>query len=57
MVITMAWADSEGSIYLDHNATTPVDPEAVKAMMPYLNEEFGNPSSGYPLGQRAGEAV
>ena len=53
----MAWADSEGFIYLDHNATTPVDPEAVKAMMPYLNEEFGNPSSGYPLGQRAGEAV
>lgn len=53
----MAWADSEGFIYLDHNATTPVDPEAVKAMMPYLNEEFGNPSSGYPLGRRAGEAV
>ncbi len=53
----MAWTKSEGFIYLDHNATTPVDPEAVKAMMPYLNEEFGNPSSGYPLGQRAGEAV
>ena len=53
----MVCADSEGFIYLDHNATTPVDPEAVKAMMPYLNEEFGNPSSGYPLGQRAGEAV
>ena len=53
----MAWTESEGFIYLDHNATTPVDPEAVKAMMPYLNEEFGNPSSGYPLGQRAGEAV
>ena len=53
----MSWADSEGFIYLDHNATTPVDPEAVKAMMPYLNEEFGNPSSGYLLGRRAGQAV
>jgi len=40
-------------IYLDHNATTPVDPEVVNAMMPYLREEFGNPSSGYLLGQRA----
>jgi cysteine desulfurase len=53
----MTWADAEGCIYLDHNATTPVDPEVVKAMMPYLHEEFGNPSSAYPLGRRAGEAV
>ena len=44
-------------IYLDHNATTPVDPEAVKAMMPYLQEEFGNPSSGYPLGMRARQGL
>lgn len=44
-------------IYLDHNATTPVDPEAVKAMMPYLREEFGNPSSGYGLGKDAGRGV
>jgi len=44
-------------IYLDHNATTPVDPEAVKAMMPYLQMEFGNPSSGYPLGMRAKAGV
>ena len=44
-------------IYLDHNATTPVSPEAVSAMMPYLKEEFGNPSSGYLLGARAKEAV
>jgi cysteine desulfurase len=57
MVMTMAWADPEKCIYLDHNATTPVDPEAVKAMTPYLHEEFGNPSSGYPLGLRAREAV
>ena len=44
-------------IYLDHNATTPIDPEAVETMMPYLKEEFGNPSSGYPLGNRAKEGV
>lgn len=44
-------------IYLDHNATTPVTPEAAEAMMPYLRDEFGNPSSDYPLGVNAGEAV
>jgi cysteine desulfurase len=44
-------------IYLDHNATTPVDPEVADAMMPCLREEFGNPSSGYPLGQRAKEGL
>jgi cysteine desulfurase len=44
-------------IYLDHNGTTPVDPEVVKAMMPYLGSEFGNPSSGYPLGKRAKAGV
>ncbi len=44
-------------IYLDHNATTPVSPEAVKAMMPYLKGEFGNPSSGYNLGLVAKEGV
>ena len=44
-------------IYLDHNATTPIDPGAVAAMMPYLKGEFGNPSSGYPLGKRAKQGV
>ena len=44
-------------IYLDHNATTPIDPQALEAMMPYLKGEFGNPSSGYPLGKRAKEGV
>ena len=44
-------------IYLDHNATTPIDPEALETMMPYLKGEFGNPSSGYPLGNRAKEGV
>ncbi len=44
-------------IYLDHNATTPVCPETVQAMMPYLEAEFGNPSSGYALGSRAKKGV
>ena len=44
-------------IYLDHNATTPIDPVAVETMIPYLKGEFGNPSSGYPLGKRAKEGV
>lgn len=44
-------------IYLDHNATTPLLPEVVDAMLPYLREHFGNPSSGHPYGRRAHAAV
>jgi cysteine desulfurase len=44
-------------IYLDHNATTPLLPEVVDAMLPYLRGEFGNPSSDHPWGRRAKEAV
>ncbi len=46
-----------GPIYLDHNATTPILPEVVEAMMPYLREHFGNPSSGHVYGTRARHAV
>ncbi len=44
-------------IYLDYNATTPIDPGVREAMLPYLGEHFGNPSTGYAYGQRAKEAV
>jgi len=44
-------------VYLDYNATTPVDPEVAKAMIPFLGEEFGNPSSAYGYGIRAKRAV
>ncbi|HET6984203.1 MAG TPA: aminotransferase class V-fold PLP-dependent enzyme, partial [Myxococcaceae bacterium] len=44
-------------IYLDHNATTPLLPEVVDAMLPYLRTHFGNPSSGHPYGLRARAAV
>jgi len=39
-------------IYLDHNATTPIAPEVLEAMMPYLTSEWGNPSSTYKFGAK-----
>ena len=44
-------------IYLDNNATTQVDPAVFEAMMPWLREEYGNPSSAYSLGKRAAAAL
>jgi cysteine desulfurase len=44
-------------IYLDHNATTPIDPEVAKAMKPYLDIYFGNPSSSHQLGAQTKMAV
>ncbi len=46
-----------GPIYLDYNATTPVDPAVVEAMLPYLSENFGNPSSSHSYGYKAHQAV
>jgi len=44
-------------IYLDYNATTPVDPAVAEAMLPFLYEHFGNPSSSHPYGAVARSAV
>jgi cysteine desulfurase len=44
-------------IYLDYNATTPIDPTVVAAMLPYLRESFGNPSSTHACGKTAHDAV
>ena len=44
-------------IYLDHNATTPIAPEVLEAMMPYLTSEWGNPSSAYKFGSRLKGAI
>lgn len=46
-----------GPIYLDHAATTPVDPAVRKAMRPYLKGSFGNPSSAHGFGGEAREAL
>jgi len=47
----------EDLIYLDYNATTPIDPEVEAAMRPYLNTYFGNPSSRYKYGIDSRKAV
>jgi len=44
-------------IYLDHAATTPVDPRVLEAMLPYFTEQFGNPSSIYAAGRQARAAI
>ncbi len=48
---------ADDPIYLDHNATTPVLPGVVDAMLPYLREHFGNPASEHAYGARARDAV
>ena len=45
------------SIYLDHAATTPVDPDVLRAMAPWFTQNFGNPSSIYQLGQQSRAAL
>jgi len=48
---------TDSPIYLDYNATTPIDPRMVEAMLPFLHAHFGNPSSDHVYGQRAKAAV
>jgi cysteine desulfurase len=48
---------SQSKVYLDHAATTPVDPMVIEAMLPYFNDSFGNPSSVHAFGQKAEAAV
>lgn len=45
------------NIYLDHSATTPIDKNVLKKMLPYFKEEFGNPSSIHSTGQKAFFAI
>lgn len=56
--ISVAPSTPEGDcIYLDHNATTPVRPEVLDAMLPYLQGCYGNPNSIHSVGQRARKGV
>jgi cysteine desulfurase len=48
---------SEKPMYFDYNATTPIQSEILEAMLPYLKEHFGNPSSGHWFGRQAKDAV
>ena len=43
--------------YFDHSATTPVDKKVLEAMIPYFNEEYGNPSSLYSIGKSNKEII
>ena len=44
-------------IYFDNNATTQIDPEVLQLMLPYLQDQYGNPSSAYSFGKHAAKAV
>jgi cysteine desulfurase len=47
----------EKPVYLDYNATTPIDPEVANDMLPYIQTFFGNPSSSYAIGRSSKEAI
>ena len=50
-------SNKDVNVYLDNNATTPLAPEVLEAMLPFLREDFGNPSSIHRLGRRAKDAL
>jgi cysteine desulfurase len=47
----------ENPVYLDYNATTPIDPEVANEMIPYIKTFFGNPSSAYEIGRNNKKAI
>ncbi len=47
----------KNAVYLDHNATTPIRPEVLDEMLPFLKEHYGNPSSAHTLGRFTREAL
>lgn len=49
--------EAKQNIYLDNAATTPIDPRVIEAMMPYLSDHFGNPSSSHSFGRKAKTAI
>src|SRR5438309_7371257 len=53
----MTTTTTDKLIYLDNNATTQLDPSVIEEMLPFLNEHYGNPSSGYAFAARARKAL
>ena len=53
----LPWIEHSGCIYLDYNGTTPIFPEVATAMLPFLAECFGNPSSDHIFGRKCKQAV
>ncbi len=47
--------EAAGAVYADYNGTTPVFPEVANAMLPFMTEQFGNPSSGHIYGLRVSQ--
>jgi len=47
----------DGTVYLDHAGTTPMDPRVLEVMMPYFSQLYGNPSSIHSVGQEARYAL
>ena len=45
------------NVYLDNAATTPLDPLVLEAMMPYMTDHFGNPSSTHAFGRKTKNAI
>ena len=56
-MITATGMSTDQVIYLDHQATTPVDPRVLDVMLPYLTSGYGNPSSPHAYGRQAAEAI
>jgi hypothetical protein len=54
---TAASSSADHVIYLNHQATTPVDPRVLDAMLPYLTSSYGNPASPHAHGRQAADAV
>jgi len=50
-------AEEQRPIYLDYNATTPIDPSVAQAMLPYIQRDFGNPSSAHAYGVAAKKGI